>query len=107
MALSFPYFMSSIQILNTLSKTIIETLKTLVDDNLILNNFFMVKTTGARGPTLARLAMVLVWRACGKPSTKFPHGGLVECLFKKKSISNNEENQHEKWNFEKVEFFIF
>ena len=22
-----------------------------------------------------------VWQTCGKPSTKFPHGGLVECLF--------------------------
>ena len=22
-----------------------------------------------------------VWQSCGKPSTMFPHGGLVECLF--------------------------
>ena len=21
------------------------------------------------------------WQSCGKPSSKFPHGGLVECLF--------------------------
>ena len=40
----------------------------------------MVKTTSVRGPTLARLSNVSVWQLCGKPSTKFPHGGLVECL---------------------------
>ena len=34
------------------------------------------------GPSLASLAIVSVlWQSCGKPSTKFPHGGLVECLF--------------------------
>ena len=38
----------------------------------------MVKTRCVRGPTPARFAMVLVWQSCGKPSTKFPHGGLVE-----------------------------
>ena len=32
------------------------------------------------GPSLASLAIVSVWQSCGKPSTKFPHGGLVECL---------------------------
>ena len=41
----------------------------------------MVECMCVRGPTLARLAMVLVWQSCGKPSTKFPHGGLVECFF--------------------------
>ena len=53
----------------------------------------MVTCTCVRGSTLARLATVLVllsigntpalrvtWQSCGKPSTKFPHGGLVECL---------------------------
>ena len=39
------------------------------------------------GPSLASLAIVFVWQSCGKPSTKFPHGGLVECLF----ISNSSE----------------
>ena len=34
----------------------------------------MVKTIGVRGSTLARLAMVLVCRAGGKPSTWFPPG---------------------------------
>ena len=24
---------------------------------------------------------ILPWQSCGKPSTKFPHGGLVECIF--------------------------
>ena len=32
------------------------------------------------GPSLPGLATVSVWQSCGKPSTKFPHGGLVECL---------------------------
>ena len=33
-----------------------------------------------QGPILARLAMVLViWQSSGKPSTKFPLGGLVRC----------------------------
>ena len=32
-------------------------------------------------PSLASLAIVSVWQSCGKPSTKFPHGALVECLF--------------------------
>ena len=32
------------------------------------------------GPSLASLAIVSVWQSCGKPSTKFPHGGLGECL---------------------------
>ena len=31
------------------------------------------------GFQLAGAAPVL-WQSCGKPSTKFPHGGLVECL---------------------------
>ena len=37
-------------------------LRQLVDDISIKNIIFMVKTTGVRGPTLARLAMVLVWQ---------------------------------------------
>ena len=41
----------------------------------------MVTCICVRGSTLARLAMVLVWQSCGKPSTKFLHGGLVECFF--------------------------
>ena len=41
----------------------------------------MVKTTGVRAPTLARLAMVLVLEAGGKPSTRFPPEGLVELPF--------------------------
>ena len=40
----------------------------------------MVHSTGVRGPTLVQIDTVSVWQSCGKPSTKFPHGGLVECL---------------------------
>ena len=74
MALSFGNIIIFIQIFNTLSKTIIETLKTLVDEFLIQNKYLMVKTTYVRGPTLARLAMISVCRAGGKPSTWFPPG---------------------------------
>ena len=38
----------------------------------------MVKSTGVRGPTLARLAM---FQAGGQPSTWFPPVGLVELYF--------------------------
>ena len=57
---------------------IMSLLRPLVDDISIENIFFKVKTTGVRGPTLARLAMVLVLEAGGKPSTWFPPGRLVE-----------------------------
>ena len=46
---------------------------------IIENNMFMVKTIGVRGPTLARLAMVLV--LCFKPAVNRQPGfrrGLVE-----------------------------
>ena len=62
MALSFSYFISSIQIF---SETIIETLKTLVDDILFQNNFFNVMCICVRGPTLARLATVSVLLSIG------------------------------------------
>ena len=58
MVLSFGNVISSIQIFNTLSKTILETLKTLVDEIIILKNFFMVRSIYVRGPALARLAIV-------------------------------------------------
>ena len=61
MALSFSYFIRSIQIFNTLYKTIIGLPRPL-DDILIKNNILMVKSICMRGPTLARLAMVLVWQ---------------------------------------------
>ena len=80
MALSFCNVISSIQIFNTLSKTIMSLLRPLVDNIHVQNNIFIVETTGVCGPTLARLAVVLVWQSCGKPSTKFPHGELVEFL---------------------------
>ena len=60
MALSFLYFISDIQSFNTLSKTIMSLPRTLHDHMFIQNNIFMVKTIYVRGPTLARLAMVLV-----------------------------------------------
>ena len=40
-------------------------LQTLVDGFLIKNNISIVETTGVRGPTLARLAMVLVLLSIG------------------------------------------
>ena len=46
----------------------------LVDAIFIQNNIFMVMSICVRGPTLARLATVLVCRAGGKPSTWFPPG---------------------------------
>ena len=46
----------------------------------------MCLCTCVRGPTLARLATVSIWKSCGKPSTKFPHGGLVECVFQKNTL---------------------
>ena len=62
MASAVRNFISSIQIFNTLSKTIMSLLRPLVDDISIKNIIFMVTTTGVRGPTLARLATVLVWQ---------------------------------------------
>ena len=74
MALSFDNFISSIQIFNTWYLTIIALLTSLSNYILLKNNFFMVESTGVRGPTLARLATVSVCRAGGKPSTRFPPG---------------------------------
>ena len=62
MALSFHNDISSIQSFNTLSKTIIVINKHFFEANIIQNNIFMVKTIYVRGPTLARLAMVLEWQ---------------------------------------------
>ena len=45
-----------------LSKIIIGLPRTLVDGFFCQNNFFMVESTGVRGPTLARLATVSVWQ---------------------------------------------
>ena len=39
--------------------------RALVNDICIINNLFMVESTGVRGPTLARLAMVLVLFSIG------------------------------------------
>ena len=49
-------------------------LRTIVDDISLKNIFFMVKTTGVRGPTLARFDSVLVLATSGEPSTWFPLG---------------------------------
>ena len=62
MALSFSNFISYMQSFDTLSETITVIPKQPFETNLFFNNIFMVKTTGVRGPTLARLAMVLVWQ---------------------------------------------
>ena len=36
--------------------------------------------TDVRGCLAEPIERGSVWQSCGKPSTKFPHGGLVECL---------------------------
>ena len=33
-----------------------------------------------RGARVTPIHRGSVWQSCGKPSTKFPHGPLVECL---------------------------
>ena len=65
MTLSFRNFIGSIQIFNTLSKTITGLPRPLVDDITIANNFFIVMCTCVRGSTLARLAVVLVLLSTG------------------------------------------
>ena len=65
MALSFRYFIRSIQIFNTLSKAMIALPRPLLDDIVIRNNFVIVENTGVRGPTVARLATVSVLLAIG------------------------------------------
>ena len=65
MALLFIYFISSIQIFNTLSKTIMSLSRELVDEIIIQKNIFMVTCTYVRGSTLARLATVLVLLSIG------------------------------------------
>ena len=62
MTLSFLDIISSIQIFDALSGTIMSLLRPLVDDISIKNIISMVKTIYVRGPTLSRLAMVLVWQ---------------------------------------------
>ena len=78
MELSFLYFISFIQSLDTLSKTIIGLPRRLVDAIILQNNIFMVKTIYVRGPTLARLAMVLV--LCFKPAVNRQPGFRRELL---------------------------
>ena len=62
LALSILDFNTFIQIFNPLSKTIIGLPRTLADDIILQNIIIMVKSTVVRGPSLARLAMVLVWQ---------------------------------------------
>ena len=69
MALSFRYFISYIQIFNTLSETIMSLSPALVDDILLQNIFVMVESICVRGPTLARRLVMATDR---EPSTWFP-----------------------------------
>ena len=41
----------------------------------------MVTCICVRGFTLAQFDTVSVWKSCSKPSDKFPHGGMGECIF--------------------------
>ena len=54
--------------------------------NMVISTKFFEVVPFCAGPSLAGLATVSVWQSCGKPSTKFPHGGLVEWLTIKISI---------------------
>ena len=63
---------------------------------------FSISLSFSAGPSLPGLAIVSVWQSCGKPSTKFPHGGLVECLY----FPNLLYNPYLKLrNFEKFRYF--
>ena len=52
-----------------------------VNEVLLTRNMFkeahVIKSRGALG---TGFTYAPVWQSCAKPSTKFPHGGLVECL---------------------------
>ena len=45
------------------------------------NMFKDAKVIKSRGALGTGFTYALVWQSCGKPSTKFPHRWLVECLF--------------------------
>ena len=48
---------------------------------IIINNFSkQVNVTKKLGRLGTGIPVAPVWQSCGKPSTKFPHGALVECL---------------------------
>ena len=52
------------------------------DINMVLstrNMFTEVRVPKSRGLIGTRFTYAPIWQACGKPSTKFPHRGLVEC----------------------------
>ena len=62
------------------------------------------KITDLRGSRVRPIHRGSVWQACGKPSTKFPHGGLVECpSFFSRSLKFLQflyiSNFHKKWRF--------
>ena len=48
--------------------------------NFIRNTNAMTKFMDVRRCLAEPIRCASVWQSCGKPSTKFPHGGLVECL---------------------------
>ena len=74
--LSYPYW-SSIYAWQRL----LGTFHHVIEKNLDNSTNFRIGLSFCAGPSLPGLATVSVWQSCGKPSTKFPHGGLVECLF--------------------------
>ena len=52
-----------------------------IDQNMVNSTKNCISLSFCAGPGLPGLATVSVWQSCGKPSTKFLHGRLVECLF--------------------------
>ena len=59
-------------------KTILEFTSTFIAADIFKNYFFMARRTCVQPSLLARLATASVLEAGGKPSTRFPPGGLVE-----------------------------
>ena len=54
----------------------------IIEQNIDNSTKISMRSSFCAGPSLSGLGTVFsVWQSCVKPSTKFPHGGLVECLF--------------------------
>ena len=48
---------------------------------LMRNSFKQAKVPNKLGRFGTGIPIAPVWQSCGQPSTKFPHGELVECVF--------------------------
>ena len=102
MALSFSYSIGSIFIFKILSTTNHWALYVLHNAKHRYSTKFCVSSSFSAGPSLPGLATVSVLEAGGKPSTWFPHGGLVECLLKKIKFSKQIKNLKKILKFLKI-----